>query len=1115
VAALRSGGLGVSQHGRAERVARDAAGAKAKNDAVEAGNAKSVVFFAEDLFRGLRVDVAPVPDEVKAGRWHSLNARIGSYHLIRQAEDFDFGPDEGHVSGPSTTSGTDAATDPDDHYLHESLFRWTGWSLSAPRPGRAIRAQKVEGTELQGEAPADVTDVATTGNNLAVTYKVAKGSLPKLRFGQLYRVRARYVDVAGNSLALEDKTVTDLEQASEAVGYWRFEPVDPPALVGRQRVSEGESLERMVIRSNFDASPDEYLQTPDFAAAVALPASADFDYAAENERHVVPPKSSQQQCETHGLFDPFFGQWGDIKQGYEIAAREDGTLYDNTPGSDVRLITPAVLDGVAQTATLPPAMPDAENPVGDRMAGGQYVIHAEADLITPYLPDGAAAGVAIRAMPGETLPGVTAEGVIGPGCIVAKAPNGELVLMVDYARGWPDLTGFRIILAERAAVLTQMPCQEAFPDDGAPEWDADARTLTVFLSKGHVARLRYSSYVDAKFVDSFGIVQWTTKGMDRMFVRHMGLLGSNWLMTPFRTLVMVHATQAPICLPEMFKTDAKRPAGAQFADLSVGNIRLHGPSTGKIAIQAEWHEWIDDINQPGGPRREHRRGQLNEVPLAENHDNSVNLAAEVALQVVDPARPRAPADRHELGDTKFRLIQYRVLATTRFREYLPPSLFAQTDKVTRLGPVAEGPAMREAPADDPGAPVLADPAGPVLHTVVKASAPPDPPRVLYTVPTFRWTRTGTATGADMTRLGNGLRIWLDRPWFSSGDGELLGVVLHKEAGRFTDIPDKMQTLVTQWGLDPIWETSLPKNATRASDFTARVMAQNVKPQEFSAPGDPEVEVVGHRVHWEPARGLWYCDIELDAGSTYMPFVRMALVRYQPNAEAGQEISNVVTTEFAQVLPRRRAVFGIAGGKATVKVYGAVPMGGPLNDALDKPTIGADFSLAGRESGRNRFELVVQTRDPAIDSDLAWRDLRVLSTGVVGGDGSGGIKVLPGLSPSGAFTTLAGAALADAAVTAADAAPRIVATRAGLNVALERELLTSGIDLGSLTGFLDPAIWDISADIGDTSGKPARLMLREFERYYTDHLARVTKGGLTVDKRIVEERLVYASILDLP
>ncbi|MGB5560264.1 MAG: hypothetical protein WBN04_19900 [Paracoccaceae bacterium] len=1101
VAALRSGGLGVSRHGRAEQVALDAAAAAQKNQAVEAGNAKDIVFFAEDLMRGYRVDVAAVPDPVSPGRWHSLNARIGSYEIISSGQTFDFGPDEGHVSGASTTSTASDGVDPDDHYLHESLFRWTGWSLSAPRPGRTIRSGTVAGTQLQTETPADVTDKADKGNNLAVTYSVQKGTLPKLRFGQLYRIRARYVDVAGNSLDLNDPTIKELEQASDPVGYWRFEPVDPPAAMGRGRLSEGESLERMVIRSNFNETPKTYLQTADFSTAIAEPASQDFEYTEVNERHLVPPKSSQQQCETHGLFDPFFGQWGDIKKGYEIAAREDGTLYDPVPGASVELITPKSLSTIAQTTTLPPALPDPQNPVGDRIAAGQYVIHREAQIIPPYLPDGAAAGVALRALPGEDIPGVTAPGPIGPGCVAVKAPNGELVLMIAHGKRWPDTLGFRLVLAERKAALTELPCAEAFADDGSPKWIESKRELTLFLPKGRIARLRYSSFTHSDFVDAFGIVDWAAAGANRAFVRDMALLGCHWMLTPFRTLTLVHATQQPICLPEMILPSIQRLPGEQSARILCRQIRLHGPSTGKFEIMADWHEWVDDLNKPG-PERVDRKGQLSEIQLTENHANEFHLAPVVAAQNTDPQRPRARGDVHEFGDTKFRLISYQLRATTRFREYLPPSLYAQTKLVTRTGPVPEGPAMIEGAPDDAGAPVLPDPAGSTAHLVIPASEAPDDPRVLYAVPTFRWHRTAKPKGADITRLGNGLRIWLDRPWFSSGDGELLGIVLHAENGRFTDIPDKMQTLVTQWGLDPLWDTTHPKSLTRSTDFLARVHTEHVRLQEF--PNDPFVMIVGHRVHWDDERSLWYCDIELDAGATYMPFVRLALVRYQPNALPLQKISKVVTAEFAQVLPRRRAVFEVDAGTVSLRVHGHVPVGGPMKFNVESPLIGMSPAQGPFDTGRNRFELVLQSRDPAINSDLAWSDTRTLDSAVIGGS-SGGFTVTPGFNPGGIF--------GEPAIAAQPS--RTIDTRASGSVTLTAALARNLGAVGSVTELLDPAIWTPTATIGSTGGKPARLMLREFERYYTDHTIGENAGIQLGQRRVVEERLVYATIFELP
>ena len=86
---------------------------------------------------------------------------------------------------------------------------------------------------------------------------------------------------------------------------------------------------------------------------------------------------------------------------------------------------------------------------------------------------------------------------------------------------------------------------------------------------------------------------------------------------------------------------------------------------------------------------------------------------------------------------------------------------------------------------------------------IPASARPDAPRVLYVVPTFGWERQTSTNLKRSMRFGGGLRVYLDRPWYSSGDGELLGVVLYGEG--FPIDREAWKHLVTQWGLDPIWD----------------------------------------------------------------------------------------------------------------------------------------------------------------------------------------------------------------------------------------------------------------------------------------------------------------------
>jgi hypothetical protein len=1103
VAALRSGGIGVSQHGRALSVAADAAAAELKNQAIASGNDQGVVLFAEDLQRGYRVDVATVPDSMLPGRWQSLCARSGDWQLVKSGKPIkNMADDEGYVSGASTTS----SGEDNDHYLHETLFRWHGWSMVASRPGRTLKAEHNDDDQLQAEVPQDIDEVAEKGNGVAVKFKPVKGSLPRLRFGQLYRFRARLVDLAGNSLAVEDASLGELEQASDAVGYWRLEPVDPPVLVHRGRVSEGESLERMVIRSNYDMDSKAYLQADDFVAANSGPLSVDFAYTAINERHVVPPKSSQQQCETHGLFDPFFGDWQQAKKGYEIAAREAGSLYDQGPGTQVELVTPSSVAQVATSTTLPIALPDASNPVGDRTTGGQYVIHKQARLATPYLPDGAAGGTALRAASGHALPGVTGPMDLGNGCEVVMSASQQLVLKVPRGEDWPHSQGFRLVLAERKQSHNDFPCTEMFNAQHQPKWDAGKRVLTFFVAKGRIVRLFYASYIDQKFIRDFGLPRWAANGQEAQFVASTAMDGCNWLMTPYRNLTLVHAVQQPVCEPMLLHLGASRSAGELHADLFCRGVDLHGPSTGKFEIEASWHEWVDDLAKPR-PERVEFKGQLGEIKLAENHRNDFHLAAAINAQLVDPKAARG--DRHEFGDTRFRLVKYRVRATTRFREYLPPPLYDDPEKISRLGPVAEGTPFALPPEDDAGAPVLPKAGGSTAQTLVAASSAPRDPRLLYVVPTFRWGARPESGPHDVTRLGNGLRVWLDRPWFSSGDGELLGVIIHREDGNFTDIPKNLQALVTQWGVDPLWNSTLPKYRTRETDFTATVTSETLRLQEM--PQGEFVKVIGHRVHWDEARALWYCDIELEPGASYMPFVRLALVRYQPNALGGMRISKVVLAEFAQVLPRRRLRVLRTGNTLKVALHGPSPLSGPMlqfdDSGLDRdaPFMDVSFVNAAPETGRNRVEVVLQQQDSGINSELGWRDLKVLAESVVGaGTAGGGTNFDPMLEPSISVRNTTGVA------RAADG--RTVVRRAGGEVALPGIMERGPAVIVDGPLMFDPAFWSEDVSLPSGGGK-RRVLVREFERYYSDNTFRQRFGNTWFTRRVIEERLVFADVVD--
>ena len=110
---------------------------------------------------------------------------------------------------------------------------------------------------------------------------------------------------------------------------------------------------------------------------------------------------------------------------------------------------------------------------------------------------------------------------------------------------------------------------------------------------------------------------------------------------------------------------------------------------------------------------------------------------------------------------------------------------------------------------------------------VPASDAAQPPGVVYVVPTFGWQRQTETNLKRSVRFGGGLRVYLDRGWFSSGGGELLGVTLDAAApGDPAWSYDRWKPYVTEWGADPIWQTpSLLSRAPGIFNFPDAVASE--------------------------------------------------------------------------------------------------------------------------------------------------------------------------------------------------------------------------------------------------------------------------------------------------
>ncbi len=73
---------------------------------------------------------------------------------------------------------------------------------------------------------------------------------------------------------------------------------------------------------------------------------------------------------------------------------------------------------------------------------------------------------------------------------------------------------------------------------------------------------------------------------------------------------------------------------------------------------------------------------------------------------------------------------------------------------------------------------------------VPSSARPPAPHLLYAVPLFGWERAEEGRTRTARRRGGGLRLFLARPWFASGDGELPGAVLWPGSASSCPIPGR-------------------------------------------------------------------------------------------------------------------------------------------------------------------------------------------------------------------------------------------------------------------------------------------------------------------------------------
>lgn len=1010
------------------------------------------VMFAQDLVRGYRIDIW----DNKTEKWHSLCQRQAIYDIASGELVIDVPSEEGTVRLVATTS-RDKNSNPDIIWLHETLVSWAGWSLCAPPPGKTIHHQ------TKGPDPEDPTKEIVLHNDpvgepeaevppglrLKTTFTATRGSLPRLRYGRSYWLRARAVDLAGNSLAPRENDFGPEKPKTNQRLYSRFDPISAPALAlvkptpdRTEKPLEGESMERMAVRSLND--------TPDLNTVPTKQRA---------RRFAVPSRTTQREAEQHGMFD------------------NNGVV---DPAFYAKL--------VAQDYSLAKETIEASGPLGPA-ADTQYAVLLDGDPL-PYLPEPLAVEIVARIF---DHPDFSSNEIIE----IPLYPGTE----------WPDALPFKIEIYENPA--------------DAPHYDENTRKLMIPLPKAARAKLRLSVKPSPEALSVLGIWNWLSKAQRNKIIvvngqtktlKRLALDGQHWMLTPWRTIELVHAVQRPLITPEVTDLDIRRDANQTFV-LPIFTTPCSIKSTDRVDLRATWNEPYDDggDNDVGNHARIDHAFSM-KIVNAKTYNALPTDYFPAGLDEIsinrNPAAPVGVHDMvmnqkfHEFHDTRYRRIEYWLEATTKFREFMSPGLLLNK----RKEPTEENIRVTGAKVRD----------------WIKSSAPPPAPEVLYVVPTFGWVRSGDEANRKSWRRGGGLRVYLNRPWNVSGYGEMLAVVLPGATfkGDPNEEPRKkpLKNFVTQWGNDPIWLSPYVSGASpKISNFPlartkpdpdGKWLPKFAPPEEAdqrpgnfdltglthpdfgNSPPEGKVDIAPHDVFYDEERQLWYCDIEVTWGASYFPFIRLALARYQPEALDFAHLSNVVLADFMPLVPDRWLNVTHTNDPRTrkVKVFGytysdsAGHAEGGRSASFIRPSMPPTLVESVKVAATSVVEVWVEYFDSSLGEDFGWKRE----------PGAIVHKSQPELLPDPRF--------------AMDASSTIRARTRASDLLIHREfeaMIEEGLlDVVNIT----PTLWEgnVTLPTVPASGieKRYRLAIAEYEEYFVDDDEPYNDFHLAKDRRLV-------------
>ncbi len=605
----------------------------------------------------------------------------------------------------------------------------------------------------------------------------------------------------------------------------------------------------------------------------------------ESIRWILPPKISQRTSEWHGMFDGATHMKSDIN-GYTTASREAATLEKAMHNG---VLTP--IPGVTAVTQANP-----KNPAEPKTLYIKYT--GAAAYPVAYLPDPLAKGIKIE----------------------IRSTDGKVIgrcLHISQNLQWPDYPAYKL-------QITGMPAGHA-PVQPEVKQEGAVAVIDVKIPAGEIYYAALSSITEEEHLRIMSHWLRISAFPQSAAIKNTILNGASWAFTPSDFFTMMHAVRTPIVDPQ-YIGQLRTERGAESARaFIIGEYTVHTGSTTKVDLESQWVDLIDDGKSPQGAVQTQRAMHVIEQRIDLNYRQSVPAQgntpelAKIGLEAI-----------HHIGDTKYHKITYRLSGVSRFKDCYPLN-----DTTPVIAPAAGSSAPKSEQQLD------------ILNTVAPAS--PDIPEAL---PVFEWKETASQGMIRRARRGSILRVYLKRPWFQSGNGEMLGVVYLNQPS--AEIPQALLRFSTIWGKDPIYMDSVTesfainqiRNQEAGAVFqdTHFIDAKTFQTVSLLERPDIQVRVAGHTVQFDSSRNVWYADIAVHAPNDYFPFIRFALVRFQPNSIGGAHISRVVTSDYFQVLPDRVITLIPKRPIMNVTVEGKIPQSNRIEAAIEQyfTTIGGEF-----------------------------------------------------------------------------------------------------------------------------------------------------------------------------